>query len=90
MQKTYKVMIQGRVQGVGFRYYTEQQAKRLGITGWVRNCADGSVEALICGNEVQTKAMLSWLKHGPPSASVHTIRVEESPIAPAANFRITC
>jgi len=89
MKKAYKVLIQGRVQGVGFRYYTEQQARRLGISGWVRNCADGSVETLICGDESQTETMLSWLKHGPISASVSTINIEKSQTMPASDFRIT-
>lgn len=57
--KAFKVWIQGRVQGVGFRYYTQREAKRIGIVGWVRNCADGSFETLICGNENQTQAMLA-------------------------------
>ncbi|HKI60293.1 MAG TPA: acylphosphatase, partial [Mariprofundaceae bacterium] len=45
--KAYRVRIEGRVQGVSFRYYTLQEANRLGIDGWVRNCEDGSVETLI-------------------------------------------
>ena len=68
--KAFRVRVEGRVQGVGFRYYTEKEANRLGISGWVRNCADGSVEAVICGSEEQVNAMLTWLKHGPSSAEV--------------------
>ncbi len=79
---SFKVHIQGRVQGVGFRYYTEREAIRLGITGWVRNCVDGSVEALICGEEQQTQAMLAWLKHGPPSADVSHVAMEPTAVAP--------
>ena len=89
MKKTFLVQVQGRVQGVGFRYYTEQQANRLGITGWVRNCSDGSVEVLICGDESQTKAMLSWLKHGPPSASVRDINVKKTNTPAGLDFRVT-
>ncbi len=74
--KAFRVRVQGRVQGVCFRYYTELEANRLGISGWVRNCADGSVEALICGDEQQTQAMLVWLQQGPPSASVAAVDVE--------------
>ena len=79
MTKNYRVRISGRVQGVCFRYFTEQEANRLGITGWVRNRRDGSVEALICGDEIQSKMMLELLHHGPPSASVTSVDIEEFP-----------
>lgn len=88
--QAYKVHVEGRVQGVGFRYYTEKEAKRLGITGWVRNCADGSVEAMICGSEEQVNAMLTWLRHGPSSAEVTqtlVIAADSDPIPDA--FRIS-
>ena len=74
---SFKVKIQGRVQGVGFRYYTEREAIRLGITGWVRNCVDGSVEAFVCGEEDSIQAMLAWLKHGPSPADVSAVYIEE-------------
>jgi len=74
--KAYKVRIEGRVQGVCFRHYTQQEANRLGLTGWVRNLSDGSVETLICGDEAQLKAMLAWLEHGPSTAKVAQTRVE--------------
>ncbi len=88
--KAFSVRVVGRVQGVCFRYYTEREAERHGITGWVRNCADGSVEALICGDERQTQAMLSWLKHGPPSASVADIVIEPARLTTVPeDFRVT-
>lgn len=65
-----KVRIRGRVQGVCFRHHTQQQAGRLGITGWVRNLPDGSVEALICGPDNKLDKMESWLAEGPPTATV--------------------
>jgi len=65
------VCIRGNVQGVCFRYYARREAERLGISGWVRNRSDGSVEALICGSERQLSAMRKWLSRGPPSAEVH-------------------
>jgi len=70
MQECWHVRISGRVQGVGFRYHTEQEARRLGIRGWVRNCPDGSVEALICGEQTAIATMKRWLHHGPLHASV--------------------
>lgn len=88
--KAYRVLVEGRVQGVSFRYYTQQEAIRLGIHGWVRNCADGSVEALICGDAGQIDAMLAWLGHGPSSAVVSNLRSEPAEPAPAASgFQIT-
>ncbi len=62
--------IRGRVQGVSFRYYTRQKAQQLGLFGWVKNLPDGSVEANICGEPAQVRAMQTWLKHGPSHASV--------------------
>ncbi len=67
------VSIQGRVQGVSFRYYTRNKARELGIHGWVRNLSDGSVEVCICGEAEQIKTMRQWLKHGPIHASVSGI-----------------
>lgn len=88
--KTYRVRIEGRVQGVAFRYYTQQEASRLGINGWVRNCEDGSVETLICGNDSQLNSMLAWLKHGPSSAIVSNTQVELTTLEPIKpGFRIT-
>lgn len=72
-----KVTVYGRVQGVFFRQGTCEQARRLGIKGWVRNMPDGTVEALICGDEEQLAAMQAWLAEGPPLAQVRRITVEE-------------
>ena len=74
--KAYRVRIEGRVQGVCFRHCTQQEANRLGINGWVRNCEDGAVETLICGDDTQLNSMLAWLKHGPSSAIVSDTHVE--------------
>lgn len=88
--KAYRVRVEGKVQGVGFRYYTEQEANRLGISGWVRNCKDGSVETLICGNENQLNTMLAWLRHGPSSAIVNNTHVESADTSSApSGFQIT-
>lgn len=77
------VRVEGRVQGVFFRHHTREEALRLGIGGWVRNCPDGSVEALICGSEAQLQAMVAWLEHGPPTAHVTAISTSETDIDPA-------
>ena len=70
---TLHLRIVGRVQGVGFRESVRQQAERLGITGWVRNCMDGTVEAVISGDEAAVSAMLDWCRRGPPLARVEAV-----------------
>jgi len=88
--KAYRVRIEGRVQGVGFRYYTQAEANRLGINGWVRNCEDGSVETLISGDDAQLTSMLAWLKYGPTSAVVSNSYIEPADTSLVPNgFRIT-
>ena len=77
------VKVEGRVQGVFFRAWTKEQADQLGLTGWVRNCADGSVEALLEGNEPAVRKLVEQLHHGPPSAQVTQVVVEEA--APQEN-----
>jgi len=64
------VRITGRVQGVGYRYWTEQTARRLGLDGWVRNRSDGSVEALIAGEGAAVAEMLAAFRQGPPHSRV--------------------
>lgn len=67
------VIVSGRVQGVFFRAWTKEQADRLGIDGWVRNRADGSVEAVISGSESQIHEMLALLDEGSPPSEVEHI-----------------
>ena len=64
------VVVNGRVQGVAFRHYTCQRALELGVTGWVRNLPDGSVEGLFEGDETSVKALVDWCRSGPPAARV--------------------
>ena len=75
--KTIKVHIYGVVQGVCFRHYTKVQAQSLGLGGWVRNCRDGSVEAVINGDETNVDTMIEWLHHGPESAHVDRVEIDE-------------
>lgn len=73
-----KVKIFGRVQGVGFRYFTTQNASRLNIKGWVQNMPDGTVEALIAGDSESIEQMLTKLKSGPVPARVDGVEVEDN------------
>jgi acylphosphatase len=72
-----RVRVTGRVQGVFFRAWTQQQARELGVGGWVRNAADGSVEAHLEGDEAAVKALIQRLNEGPPAAVVDAVAVEE-------------
>ena len=67
--------VRGRVQGVGFRYALQHEARRLGLTGWVRNRHDGSVEAAVCGPPEAVEKLIDWARHGPPSARVTDLKV---------------
>lgn len=72
-----RLVIRGRVQGVGYRESMREAAERLGITGWVRNRLDGTVEAVVCGAPGAIEAMLTWSRRGPGAARVD--RVEPHP-----------
>ncbi len=73
------LVISGRVQGVGFRYSMSEEAARLGVTGWVRNRRDGSVEAVIDGAPDEVEGILAWARRGPRGASVTGVEVSEIP-----------
>ncbi len=70
MEKTIHVFVSGRVQGVCFRMYTQQQARLLGLTGWVKNLSDGRVEVMASGEEKQLRTLQDWLQKGPGMAKV--------------------
>jgi acylphosphatase len=69
--------IGGLVQGVSYRAATQQHAKKLGLTGWVRNLPDGRVEVLACGDKEIVLQLHEWLKQGPPRAKVSDVSYEE-------------
>ncbi len=70
-----RLEIRGLVQGVGYRWSMVEQARRLGICGWVRNRRDGSVEALVTGPVEAVDRIVEWARHGPPSAVVSAVDV---------------
>lgn len=72
-RKALMVHIRGRVQGVGFRFWTQAEALKLGLSGWVRNGTDGSVTARIAGPEHAISTMLQRFKEGPAAASVSSV-----------------
>ena len=70
---TLRLKISGRVQGVGYRAWTSRTAKAAGLSGWVRNRADGSVEALVQGSAVAVETFVAACHAGPPSARVMAV-----------------
>jgi acylphosphatase len=74
------IVIRGRVQGVGFRVWTEVTALERGLEGWVRNRSDGSVEAVFGGAEEQVSAMIAQCRRGPPGARVDAIDQREATV----------
>ena len=75
--RTVHVRIDGRVQGVGFRYWTEGVAVSLDLSGWVRNRRDGSVEAVFSGPADAVEEMLERCRQGPPAARVDRLDITE-------------
>lgn len=74
---TRRFLVRGRVQGVGFRWFTLRAARGLGVTGFVRNLPDGAVEVVASGADAALKALGARLAHGPPGADVHRVDHEE-------------
>jgi acylphosphatase len=81
---TVRVNIRGRVQGVWYRGWTVDEARRLGLSGWVRNRRDGSVEAVFSGPEHAVRAMIALSRKGPPAALVREVTEQEEngPVEP--------
>ncbi len=84
MDVIFAVMIRGRVQGVGYRAWAEVTALELGVEGWVRNCRDGSVEAVLAGSEEVVLTMIELCRNGPPGAHVAAIDQREAGAAELA------
>jgi len=89
-QKRIHLIIRGRVQGVYFRAATQREARRLGLTGWVRNRSDGCVEIVAEGEEESIRELSGWANHGPSAARVDHVDVRwRSYTGEYAEFQIT-
>lgn len=84
--RSVHVVVTGRVQGVWYRGWTVQAAKQLGLTGWVRNRPDGTVEATFHGPAAAVDEMLAKCRSGPPAAKVIDVQTSESAEAAPADF----
>ncbi len=90
MRECKRFYVHGRVQGVFFRASTQEQAERLGITGWAVNLANGSVEVLACGDGAALVELERWLQQGPPMAAVSRVEVQAAPgMEPSGSFTIS-
>ena len=84
-----RYIVRGRVQGVGFRWFVEHEARQLGLAGWVRNNVDGTVEVLAMGNDQQLAVLQSKLRRGPRAARVDDVQeLAADPVAGLSTFRI--
>jgi acylphosphatase len=82
------VLVYGFVQGVGFRYAVERAASSRSVSGWVRNCADGTVEAVFEGEREDVDALVDFCRHGPRSANVEHVEVACELAEGLADFRV--
>lgn len=78
--------VSGVVQGVFFRASTQTAARDLGISGYARNCTDGTVEVLACGSEAAIAELADWLQHGPPMAEVTRVESKSQPYREIEGF----
>jgi acylphosphatase len=76
MNQRVHVVVRGRVQGVYFRASTRDRARQLGLSGWVRNCSDGSVEILAEGERTHLEQLITWCHGGPRGAAVSHVMVD--------------
>lgn len=88
MNQCRHFLVSGQVQGVFFRASTEAAARRLGLTGWVRNLHDGRVELVACGEDASLKELEQWLWQGPPRARVTEVKVQETVAQPFSGFSV--
>jgi acylphosphatase len=83
-----RVRVRGRVQGVLFRAEAQARARSLGVSGWVRNAADGTVETVFEGESEQVRSMIEWCRRGPPGASVDGVDVAYEEPSGESGFRV--
>jgi acylphosphatase len=80
--------VSGRVQGVGFRAFTRRKARAANVSGWARNCADGRVELLLCGDDHAVEQVIAAIHRGPPHANVTAVELTEQPPQALTSFEI--
>lgn len=84
-RRAVRVLVRGRVQHVGFRWFVARAARDLAVTGWVRNGEDGTVEVAAEGAAEQVETLIAALRRGPSQAAVQSVEIEERPVSAAAD-----
>ena len=82
------VRVTGQVQGVFFRVWAQGHARELGVSGWIRNCSDGSVEAHLSGEQGAVDRMIERMRRGPSNARVEDVTVEDEAPGPSGRFEV--
>jgi acylphosphatase len=88
MASSYRFVVAGRVQGVGFRWSAQRQAQQLGIAGWIANRSDGAVEGIASGESPALAQFKAWLSKGPTGAQVDDVDWQPASESFAAGFEI--
>jgi acylphosphatase len=83
-----RFIVKGRVQGVGYRWWAQNWASQIGVSGWVRNCDDGSVEVYACGSAEQLDEFSMRLRQGPRFSDVRHVEEQEAPLLQSSGFSI--
>lgn len=86
--RTVQLIIKGKVQGVFYRASAKDVAREIGVTGWIKNMPDGSVEVLVSGSEERVAKFIEWCWKGPKSAEVNEVIINDSKEKPLTEFRI--
>lgn len=86
--KRVHVIVRGDVQGVGYRYTMRIIAREAGVSGWVRNRHDGSVEAEVQGGAAEVDEVLAWMAEGPPGSRVDAATVTDAPLQEQSSFEV--
>ena len=82
------IRVTGRVQGVFFRAWAQGEARELGVSGWIRNCPEGTVEAHLEGEADDVARMIERMRHGPSNAQVDELSAEEAPFEGLGRFEL--
>jgi acylphosphatase len=82
------IRVTGRVQGVFFRAWARDEAQTVGVSGWIRNCSDGSVEAQLEGEQDAVEELIDLIREGPPGAEVDRVEVEEADREGLSGFEV--
>lgn len=88
MRVAFRVRVRGIVHGVFFRASMAEVVREAGVAGWVRNVADGSVEAILEGEEASVQRVVEWARRGPPRARVDSVEVERVSVRNLKGFKI--